>query len=218
MELSDEPSKKQIMLAAHEDYTENVLTGGALTADGSIFDLAQNTGGSSSTNVDGNNISVLFIDNFNSEEASLDCLARPSSSGLATFATSSPSIKSVASDGSTITIDSDIDLGLPDPVFEYKVKKFDMEAFLKNEFIGAALLHKSKVTRLSSVDRDKLSDIIVTHFLNVYKKMDHDTFRMLSQQIEEVMPGENKCTYFIEPVKKKRNQHRINRKGQKETR
>lgn len=74
---------------------------------------------------------------------------------------------------------------------------------LNEDLIGAAILQKSKTKELTNQDRDRLSDMIITNFLNKFKKMDHEHFKMLSQKIIQLMPKEKQATYFVEPIKKK---------------
>lgn len=74
---------------------------------------------------------------------------------------------------------------------------------MENDFIGSAIVQKSKNTLLNNLDRDRLADIIITNFLNHSNKMEHNDFRIVSQKITELMPNEKISTYFVEPIRKK---------------
>lgn len=107
-----------------------------------------------------------------------------------------------SSSQSTLTVDSDFSATSKLP--EFVVKSLDIKATLENDFVGNALLLKGKTKQLSNTDRDRISDILISAFLNEYKdRLTHHHFRIISNKIVALIPGEKSSTYFVEPIKKK---------------
>lgn len=101
---------------------------------------------------------------------------------------------------STETKDSDFTM-ISETSTEFR-KDVNLESLLSADVIGQALVQKSKCKSLTNADRDRISDIVVTHCLNKYKKMDHEQFDVLAGNIVKLFSNEKKSTYFIPPIKK----------------
>lgn len=83
--------------------------------------------------------------------------------------------------------------------------KLDVKAILSKDFIGQALLQKGLAKSLNNSERDRLSDILVSHFLNNFQhqKLNFNVFRVLSNNIVKLLPTEKESTYFMPPILKK---------------
>ncbi|KAB0805412.1 hypothetical protein PPYR_02382 [Photinus pyralis] len=141
------------------------------------------------------NVPLIFLSNTNLEnhidELSSEPLPGPSAVSYSASEETS----------STVTIDSDFSLSsLPTGCIE----AIDVNAILRKDFLGDALYQKGKNNTLTNNDRDRISDILVTTLLNRFKgKLTHHHFRVVSEKLVNILPGEKKTTYFIEPIQKK---------------
>ncbi|CAG9764339.1 unnamed protein product [Ceutorhynchus assimilis] len=79
----------------------------------------------------------------------------------------------------------------------------DLRQLFSENVLGQALIEKSKSRGLINADRDRISDIVITHCLNKFEKMDHAQFDLLAENLAKLFPTEKKSTYFIPPIKKK---------------
>lgn len=117
-------------------------------------------------------------------------------------------------DASTVTISStSIPSVLDRCSSRHLIEKFDLEEFLKKDFLGEALLAKGLRTSLSAVDRDRLTDIIIRNLLNQYGRLGFAELEILSKKIEKVFPREFHYTYFVPAITKGRSNQNVSEKA-----
>lgn len=105
---------------------------------------------------------------------------------------------------STVTISSR-GLSSPESSSDLSLKEnYNLRGILEADVIGRALLIKhEKNLHLTNKDRNNLSEIIITHFLNKSVKLNNEILRNIAEQIISLIPTEKKATYFVSPIRKK---------------
>lgn len=71
-------------------------------------------------------------------------------------------------------------------------KKINLKEVFSTDLIGLALMQKGKVHPLSISDRDKISDIVVTHCMNIEKRLSSEQFSIIAEDLLEIFPGKKK--------------------------
>ncbi|KAB0790100.1 hypothetical protein PPYR_15581 [Photinus pyralis] len=133
----------------------------------------------------------------------------PSTSSLTTTETwtSGPSSSSLLTTAESWTSDhvlesADVNNSLNDTL---QVINLNLKELLLSNALGRVLLLKGqKNKKLTFADRNCLSEIIISYFLNKNIKLDNSSISCLAEKIVEVFSDEKRETYYVSPITKRR--------------
>lgn len=131
-----------------------------------------------------------------SENANLSLLKYLESLPEAPQSPSTPSTSTLCSTESETALScADFDL----------VLNLDVLAILKENIIGKAIILKNgKKSKLDARDQNNIAEIIISYFLNKNLKLNNTYLSILAEKIAVALPSEQKSTYYISPIPKKK--------------
>ncbi|KAF5270831.1 hypothetical protein FQR65_LT17786 [Abscondita terminalis] len=102
-------------------------------------------------------------------------------------------------------IDNQVALNKIDPSNSIvNIDELDLEALLKSEIRGIAILNTYKAGGLDSKCRNLLVELIITHCMSIKNNyLENKDLRTIADKIVDLFPKEHKAVYFVSPISKR---------------